>query len=401
MSSARASLIGLARETRAESVDLLDPGAIGRILARPVTADRDLPPFDRATMDGYAVRTADLAPDRPLKVLGESAAGRPFRGDVGAHEAVRIATGAPVPDALDAVVEQERVRVVDDERIIVEASDVRPGRSIHPRGVDAAAASTLIDAGVRIDEVAVGLAATVGATSLQVRTRPRIMLISTGDELCEVDADLDDATGRFRIRNGNAPMIAGTLRRLGAEVVGCRHVLDDRKATVDRLREGLDQADLVVTIGGLSVGDRDHVPAAWDELGLRRENGGVRIQPGRPATWWTLDGACRAFGLPGNPVSALVTCHLFVRSWIEASLGLDPDARWLTIELENAVRRNPRRPMARPAHLRRDSTRLLANVPSWQGSGDLAHLAGTDGVALIEDGESSAHAGSIVPFLPW
>ncbi len=138
-----------------------------------------------------------------------------------------------------------------------------------------------------------------------------------------------------------------------------------------------------------------------DDLGLRRENHGVRIQPGRPASWWTLDGACRAIGLPGNPVSALVTSHLFVRCWIEASLGLDPDARWLTVELENPVRRNPRRPMARPAHLQRDSTRFLANVPHWQGSGDLAHLAETDGMVLIEDGDASAAVGSVVPFLPW
>lgn len=402
VADARSALRELGIAPSTEFIDVLSSRAIGRVLAQTLRADRDLPPYDRATMDGYAVRWDDVVDGDPLRIVGESVAGRPFAERLEPGRTIRIATGAAVPSGADTVIERERVRALgDDATVTLDASGATRGRSIHPRGVDAHADDPLVEPGQRIDEVVVGLAATIGTATVEVRRRPRVLLVSTGDELRPPDDPLLEAGDRFRIRNGNGPMIAGTLRRLGADVVESRHVADDRDATVQALRDGLERSDLVLSIGGVSVGDHDHVPAAWRTLGLEPGNAGVRIQPGRPFTWWTLDGDCRAMGLPGNPVSALVSTHLFVRCWLDASLQSDPDASWVDVRLAETVRRNPSRPMARPARLRVDGEDLLATVPRWHGSGDLVHLAGTDGLVMVEEGTASAEAGSCVRFLPW
>ena len=401
IAAVRAAMADLAPDPTGESIDLDPDRSRGRILHRPLVADRDQPPFDRATMDGFAVRAADVVSGATLRVVGEASAGRPHVGSIGPGDAVRIATGAAVPEAMDAVVERERVSERDDGTVRIDDLDVAAGRSIHPRGVDAAAGSVLVRAGSVVDDIAVGIAATIGAATLEVRTRPRVIVISTGDELRGVQASLEREEDRFLIRNGNGPMVAAAVQRMGGRIVDRIHVEDDRTSTIAAFRDAVERSDLVVTIGGVSVGDRDHVPEAWSRLGFERGNQGVRLHPGRPFAWWPRDDGGRAVGLPGNPVSALVTAHLFVRCWIEAGLGLDPEASWREVRLDGPVRRNPHRPMARPATLRMEGGEVRATVPVWQGSGDLAHLAGTDGVVMIDHGDAEAAAGSIVRFLPW
>lgn len=379
--------------------------AIGRVLAADIVADRDLPPFDRATMDGIAVRASDARLGAIVRIEGELAAGQGPIGRPPPGSAIRIATGAAVPAGLDAVVAREGLETLEDEagesvRVLVDG--VRPGRSIHPRGVDARAGDRLVPAGCRIDPIVVALAATTGVVDLPVRRRPRIGVLTTGDELRPIEVRLDDPESASLIRNGNAPMLSATIRTLGAVPGPSAHVGDDLAATEQALGALLDEADLVLSVGGVSAGDRDFVPRAASRLGLAVGGRGVRVQPGRPFSWWNEDDRLRLVGLPGNPVSAFVCTHLLVRPWIDATLGLASNPTWTPRRLAAEARPNPDRTACRPARFGLDDQgRATARVAEWNGSGDLPHLRGTHGLVRLPEQRSPLPVGTIVDTLDW
>ena len=305
-----AALRPLASETVA-----LD-AALGRVLAEPVAASRDQPPFAVSAMDGYAVRSADTP--GTLQVGGESAAGRGFEGRCESGMAIRISTGAAMPDGADTVVIQEDVRR-DGDKLVFPA--VAAGKDIRPRGGDFSAGAILLPAGRRLDGVALSSVAASGAAHVRAIRSPRVAILSSGDEL----AAPGSVPGRFQIFDSATFGIAGLVASWGGIANRLAVEKDDVDAIARTAQSGLDDSDLLVVIGGASVGDHDHARPALMQLGLELSVEKIAVRPGKP-TWFGTTSRGPVLGLPGNPASALVCAFLFLRPLIEAMLGRDPHA---------------------------------------------------------------------------
>ncbi len=270
---------------------------------------------------------------------------------------------------------------------------------MHPRGADAARGETLLAAGTVLAARHLGIAAAVGADRLEVVRRPRAVLLTSGDEV--VGGNVPVAT--HQIRNSNGPMIVNLLGRVGTDPVEHRHLADDRAETIEAVGTAIGDADLVVTVGGISAGDRDYFPDALQTHGVTLAVHGAAIQPGRPViVGRAAGGGAVVVGLPGNPVSALACACLCVWPIVRALLGLDPGLPWRTVELAEPVAPNARRRAFRPAILimhndRNDHVR----VPAWAGSGDLAHTAATHGLLELPVRGDTVEAGTPLRFLPW
>ncbi|MFN9847809.1 MAG: molybdopterin molybdotransferase MoeA, partial [Alphaproteobacteria bacterium] len=276
--------------------------SVGRVLAEDVTAVRDQPPFAASAMDGWAVRSSD-APG-VLRIVGESAAGHGFVGAVQSGEAVRIFTGAAVPAGCDAVVIQEDASR-EGETVAVPA--VASWNHVRPAGGDFKAGQTLLTKGLRIDPWRLSLAAAAGRGELRVTRRPRVALFSTGEEIIEAPA----IPGPFQIYDSGSRALEALISGWGAEVVRARPVRDTMEATIQALRDA--DGDLVVTVGGASVGDHDLVRGAAEALGLQLKVASVNVRPGKPTFFGLLSDGRRLLGLPGNPASAMVCAELFLR----------------------------------------------------------------------------------------
>ena len=300
-------VLALMRPVGVARVALADAG--GRVLAEPVTAARDQPPFAASAMDGYAVRAADATPGAVLRVIGEAPAGRAWTGTLGPGEAVRIFTGAPMPQGADAVLIQEDADRDGDALRVREAPAA--GAWVRPRGFDFAAGAQ-IAAPRRLSPADIALAAAMNAAELVVRRRPVVALIPTGDELAQPGA----VPGPDQIIASSSYGVAALLARYGA----APRLAPIARDSVDSLRAALDAAagaDLIVTLGGASVGDYDLVREVADALDFYR----VAIRPGKPLMAGRV-GATPLVGLPGNPVSAMVCGHVFLRPALDAMLGL-------------------------------------------------------------------------------
>jgi len=389
-SDALAAALRLVSPLGEESVDL--EIAADRILAEDIVADRDLPPFNRAMMDGYALRAGEYRGGEPMPVAATIAAGSPPSVDVPPDHCVKIATGAAVPEGLDAVVQHE----FSDrgEPVTFTAASVEPGRAIHPRGADARSGDVVLPRGTRMEPHHLGIAASVGRARISVRRRPRVIILTSGDEVRPVDEPIE----RHQIRNSNGPMPRDLLRRFGAEVVRCGHVIDERNPTVDALRLAIDDSDLVVTVGGVSAGERDHFPAAYEACQVDMPLLGAAIQPGKPIHVGRAPTGAIVAGLPGNPVSALATGHLFIWPIVRAMRGIEAPLSWESRTLSDPVRPNPRRQAFRPAILHGNGT---ITVPTWAGSGDLVHTAPTHGLAALPVQADEIPARTAVEFLAW
>jgi molybdopterin molybdotransferase len=313
VAAARAAMLAGVKALQDESVTLAD--ALGRVLAAPILASRDQPPFAISEMDGYALVAGDTP--GPLKPIGESAAGHGFAGPWRSGGTVRISTGAAIPDGADAVVIQEDVKR-DGEMLMM--PQARPGQHIRSRAMDFSAGTTLLQAGRRLDGVALALAAAAGAAALPVVRRPRIALLSGGDELAEPGA----TPGPFQIFDSGTYGIAALVRAWGGQPQRLQLQKDDVNAIACAAEQGLKNSDLLVLIGGASVGDHDHARPALLQLGLKLAVEKIQLRPGKP-TWFGNTPHGAVLGLPGNPASALVCAHLFLRPLIEAMLGRDPN----------------------------------------------------------------------------
>jgi molybdopterin molybdotransferase len=297
-----------------QSVALDD--VLGRVLAAPVFASRDQPPFAVSAMDGYALRSEDTP--GVLRVTGESAAGRGFTGSCEAGMAIRISTGAAVPRGADTIVIQEDVNR-DGDRVTVPVA--ARNQHIRPRGGDFAAGAMLLTAGSNLDGVAISLAAASGAAMLSVVQRPRIAILSSGDELAEPGT----APGPWQIFDSGTYGICAMVRGWGGVAHRLAVERDDVEAIARAAEQGSRDSDLLVVIGGASVGDHDHARPALMRLGLEVAVAKVAVRPGKP-TWFGVTPRGPVLGLPGNPASALVCARLFLRPLIEAMLGRDPQA---------------------------------------------------------------------------
>ena len=387
------ALLQAAPKTSSEPVSIHD--ALGRVTVEPVRTDRDHPPFNRSTMDGFAVRNSDIVPGVSLPVYADVPAGSPPPSQVPKGHCVKIATGAAVPDALNAVVQHELCST--EEPIAFNVEYISSGHNIHHQGADLKKGEILIEAGVLLGPAEIGSAASGGHDVFPVAKRPRIAVVSTGDEL----VDLDQQPGPWQLRDSNSPMIAAAVQSLGGELIECaraRDTPDDTISVLDRLRTS---ADMVITLGGVSVGHKDHIPGAWDALNARPLMERPLIQPGRPTRAWTNEYGV-AVGLPGNPVSALVCMHLFVRAWIRAVLGLEPLGDWSTARICEETRPNPKRTLYRACRKELDHEgHQHARVHLWHGSGDLPHLVQSDGIVELPLREEMVSDDCVLPFLPW
>lgn len=364
----------------------------GRILRESILVDRDLPPCDRSRMDGYALRAADLGKGARLPVVGEISAGDDATIDVPEGTCVKIATGAPLPPMLDAVIEHERSDLGDP--VAFELDAIEPGRSVHRRASDAHQGATLLEPGIRLRPHHLGLAATVGCTKPKVAPRVKVTVISSGDEL----VPCEEVPLEHQIRDGNAPMITAVLHAMGAEMISQRHLPDDPAPTRKALAEALESSDLVVTIGGISAGERDFIRPTFEELGISWRLAGARIKPGKPVHVGHTREQTQVVCLPGNPVSALVCAHLFCRPLLARLTGRTDDPVWESRYLAAEVAVDRDRRCFRPAQLRQDG---YVTVPSWQGSGDLAHLAECTGLIELAPAEENASTESALRYLDW
>lgn len=362
--------------------------ALDRVLAADVRAAVDLPSFASSAMDGYAV-AAGGRPQR-LRLVGESRAGQPYTGRLRPGEAIRISTGAVVPDEAVAVVRQEDTS--GDPGHVEVHVDVRTGTNIRRAGEDLRAGQRMLGAGVRLGPAEIAAAVAAGASLVDVATEPRVTILSTGDELRPPGAPL--AAGQ--IHNSNAPMLAALAARAGAGAETPGSLGDDARSTETALAAALESGDVVIVSGGVSVGPHDHVKPALARLGVEARFWGVALQPGKP-TWFGTRGRQLVFALPGNPVSAAVTFALFARPALDALLGANRQRPPVeTAALGAAVRRNPGRDQAVRVRLRSDGARVLADPTGAQGSHLFTSLLGADALAIIPRGEGSCEAGTVV-----
>ena len=375
-----------ARTLAVEEVGLDE--ALSRVLAEDVATDLDLPPFDRAAMDGYAVRSADVAAaPTALDVVGEVRAGQWPDLTVGPGQAVRIMTGAPLPPGADAVQQVEKTQPLDEFRVTIQAS-VAEGANVEPRGSEARAGDVVLARGRVIDPSAIAVLASAGKARVRVARRPVVAILVTGDEIVTVSAT--PAPGQ--IRNSNGPAVTAQARLAGAEVRPLGVAPDRQDAIAEALRDGLG-ADVLVVSGGVSAGEYDLVEPALLELGATFLFTKVAIKPGAPLVFGRRGGTL-VFGLPGNPVSAQVTFDLFVRPALLKMQGATAVSRpRVGVELLGAVKNRSGRKSHVPARVRFEGGRLVARPVPSMGSGDLAAHARANALVVIEADRRQAVAG--------
>ena len=366
--------------------------AIDRVLAAEIRTAGDRPPFASSAMDGYALGSAG-APST-FSVIGESRAGGPFAGRIEAGEAVRISTGAAVPDGAAAVIRQEDTIAPGD--LVETTVEIAAGTNIRGPGEDMRAGALVLEAGARIGPGELAAAITAGAVGLSVARRPVVAVLSTGDELRAPGTELSSG----QIHNSNGPMLEALCRRTGATVTPGATVGDDAEQTRDALAGCLERCNLLVVSGGASVGPHDHVKPALESLGVERLFWGVSLQPGKP-TWFGRRAERLAFVLPGNPVSAYVTFCLFVAPALNALQGAAPVSGFATeARLAIPVAQNEVRTQAIRVRLETRGAELLAHPTGRQESHMLSSLLSADSLALIPPGPGELAAGELVRLEP-
>lgn len=397
ISEARQAVLTAVRPLPTETIPVAE--ALDRVLAQDVHALGDVPPFASSAMDGYALQPVGEGAE--LTVIAESRAGTPASLHLSAGEAIRISTGAAVPEGAEAVIRQEDVRL--DGSAIVTLAAVAPGENIRPAGEVMAAGIRVLERGSVLGPAEVATAISAGAGEVIVGRRPTVRALSTGDELREPGEPL----GPGQIHNSNGPMLAGLAQHAGAFARPPGVLPDTPEATEEGLRAALEESDVVIVAGGVSVGPHDHVRPALERLGVQERFWGVALQPGKP-TWFGTQGDRLVFGLPGNPVSAAVTFALFVAPALAALQGGSRAAAGLggrsadTNEavLGAPVRQNENREQALRVRLERRDGGWVAVPNGPQGSHVITSLVGADALALIPAGEGTLEPGAVVALAP-
>ena len=389
---AREAVLADLRPLGAEPVELR--AALGRVIAQAATVPADIPPLDNSAMDGYAVRVADAADAGPhapveLELVGESRAGHPAPRPLGHGQAIEISTGAALPDGADGVVRLEDTRRGDGRVLVLSAP--RSGQYVRRAGEDLRAGEVAIDIGTAIGPAELGVLASLGLASIECRRRPSLSLLITGDELTEPGRPLAEG----RIHDSNSYSVPALAVLAGAEVSAVERVPDRPEAVREALARSLG-GDVLVVCGGVSVGAHDHVRGVLGELGVRERFWGVALKPGKP-TWFgcAQDGGL-VFGLPGNPVSAMITFLFLVRPALLALLGVAADRPRTTAVLDEHYPKRPGRAHAVRCTLRLTDHGWRVRPTKDQGSHVLSSMLGADCLALIPTEAEDLEAGARV-----
>jgi molybdopterin molybdotransferase len=379
-------ILSRVRPLPTERVDLL--GALGRVLAAPVRSTRVIPPWPNSSMDGYAVRATDTRPGVTLAVVGRVAAGALPSRKLAAGEAMRILTGAPLPEGADAVVPQEDVDAADTRVTLRQPAE--RGAYVRPAGEDVRIGDLVLEPGTRLGAAEIGLLATLGHGQVEVSRRPRVAVLSTGTEL----ADLGTEPGPAQVPNANTYSLMAQVMEAGGTAVNLGVAPDQLDTIGERIRRGR-EADMLVSSAGVSVGDLDLVREALVRAGAELHLWKVNMRPGKPITFGSL-GERPVFGLPGNPVSAMVTFELFVRPALLAMQGQRRASRARVRAIAAGPIANPgsRRGYLRVSLEARDG-RWVARLTGDQGSGILRSMVAADGLAVVHP-DTKIDAGSDV-----
>jgi molybdopterin molybdotransferase len=370
----------------------------GRVLAEQIVADRDFPPFPRATRDGFAVHSSDLQIlPVTLQVIGEVRAGSSVEGtSVGRGHAVEIMTGAPVPKEADAVLMVEYTRR-EGTRVQIQRTVTR-GENIVPSGSEARVGQLLLARGTRMGFAEIAVAASVGRAQVTVYRAPRIGILATGDEI----VDIESHPGPNQIRNSNTYSLAAQVEAAGAEPIRLPIAPDDVPVLKHLIEEGL-ALDLLLLTGGVSMGKYDLVEQVLAEFGAEFFFTGAQIQPGRPVVFGRATGSRTTylFGLPGNPVSTMVTFELFVRPLLDALCGAVPkQLHYLQARLKSDVRAKTGLTRFLPAQLSGELEHTEVELVRWQGSGDIASMARANCLLVIPPDRERLSTGEMVSVLP-
>ncbi len=376
-----------------ETVALSD--AVGRILRQDILADRDFPPFTRVTMDGIAIRYNAYANGlRKFQVEGMQAAGSPQRTLHNPEGCLEVMTGAILPENTDTVIRCEDVKI-ENGTARLHANGIVKGQNAHIRAFDRKEGERIIKAGAIISPAEVGVAATVGLAALKVARLPTVAIISTGDELIEVDQKPE----LHQIRTSNVYTIASVLHRWGIRPDKL-HIADDMDATKAKLSACLEQYDVLILSGGVSKGKFDYIPSALNALGMKKLLHKVKQRPGKPFWFGESPNGKVIFALPGNPVSAFMCTMRYIRPWLRKSMGLEPmdyafavlaeDFRFkpdLTYLLQVRTYSDP------------DTGRLIAIPEEGNGSGDLANLVDADAFLELPRNKDKFKKGKVFPLI--
>jgi molybdopterin molybdotransferase len=373
-----------------ETVDLRQ--ARGRILASAVLADQDLPGLPRSSVDGYAVLASDRSPER--EVLEEVTAGRLAHAQVRPGTAVRIMTGGTLPEGADAVVMVEDVEETPPGRAVLQRYP-RQGENVHPPGMDLTGGQEVLAGGTRVGAAEVGILATIGQARVEVFRRPRVAVLATGDELVEPDQEPPPGA----VRDSNRFALMAAAEEAGAEVVWQARGHDVEEELEQLIRAGLDQADVLLTSGGVSMGTRDLIKPIMDRL-AQVHFGRINFKPGKPLTFATTPAGKLVFGLPGFPVSSLVTFEVFVRPALLKLGGARQVVRpRVTARLEHDVRPDGTRLEYQRAVLRWEGDAFVARTTGLQSSSRLLSIVGANALLEIEPGDEPLPAGAMVQAL--
>ncbi|MCL6464866.1 MAG: molybdopterin molybdotransferase MoeA [Acidobacterium ailaaui] len=376
-----------------EEVPLLD--SLGRVLASPILADRDQPPFPRSTRDGYACIAADLVSRRPLRILGQLRAGETWQGPpVRSGEAIEIMTGAPVPDGADCVVMVEHTLLDGSHIRLAGDRTPHPGENIVLAGAEAKAGAVIVPAGTRLAPPQIAAAAACGYSRISVFQKPRVAVLATGDELVSIQ----DLPLTHQIRNSNSESLAAQIRLAGADPIVLPPARDHLGSIADSIRS-VEGCGLLLLSGGVSMGKYDLVEQVLDSLGAKFFFTGAKIQPGRPVVFGHLP-SLYFFGLPGNPVSTLVTFSLFVSPLLAALSGEAAGGpRFALARLAHEARCTSSVTRFLPAQVNDSIEGASVTIVPWQGSGDLASTASANAFAVLPDVDEALPAGSLISVL--
>lgn len=399
-----------ALETVSNSIPALTPvtsdlfSAQGLLLAEEVTSPLEVPPFDKACMDGYALRAEDIQhANTPLKLIGEITAGHVSDQHVQPGETIRIMTGAPMPQGSDSVIQHELTSLSDDEKTVTFQSDSIPtGLNVLKQGGLIKLGETIFDQQTRLRPQELGVLAELGHTNLQVYPRPKVAVLATGDELVPAD----QTPGPGQIRNTNEIMLAEQIRQAGAVPVPLGIARDNREDLEQKIIQGLEN-DMLILSGGVSAGKLDLVPSVLESQNVAQIFHKVKMKPGKPIWFGVQDLAANAaqkfvFGLPGNPVSSMVCFELFVKTALRKMMGVEAaQPQPIPARLTADHFHKGDRPTFWPVHFNQAEGEARITPMQWRGSSDLKGTMAASGMALFTDQDFTYKTGTLVDYYSW